>query len=729
MVKLFQSTDSRIDTRRDRRIDRRFALSLFAMSLGLYLRTLAPGLLAGDAGEFQVAAWRLGLAHPTGYPLYLILGSLWQHLLALVGLSPAYALNALSALFGAATVTLLFLGMLRWLQSPLAVRRPAALFTATLFAVNFTFWSQNLIAEVYTLHVLFVVLIFLVANQLLVSVTSKRMDEDQRRAQGAAGEDVHSIPASFPPHLVPLRMNSLVILSSCQRSAETSASSVEPRSRRSLVLLLSFLVGLALTHHAMTLLLLPGLALVLWQARGRWMLSLRCWLPALVAMVAPLLLYLYIPLRSGPAASPWYHQPLGDAPLTLYQNTWPAFINFVTGQSISIGFHTVSEALQQLPQAWLLWRLHLLWPGVVLALLGLYVLVRQRNWPLLALTVPFFLLQQLFNLFYAIGDILVYYIPLYLIAAIWAGFAADAIGGGVQALMHKNGSTPDQTTPESATGADLPRPTFPAGIALVLLLFWLPMQLVGRDFAQIDQSNATQAQQMWQAIAAAEPPADAILVSNDRNEIVPLFYLQVVTGQMQGVTGLFPRIAPEARFADIGATVESALDRGNGRPVYLIKPMPGLETKFALAEATPPLVQVMIPAAATAPTTTVDQPFGPLRLLGYDWHPSPDGVQITLYWQVQERLPADYTTTVQLFDANREKLAQDDVAPGGVYYPTSLWKPGETLVERHTLALGENQQPVTMLVGMYLANDLTSLAPAVEISLPKAASNQENDML
>ena len=49
----------------------------------LYLRTLAPGVLGGDSGEFQFAAWLGGFAHPTGYPLYLLLGYLWTHLLPL----------------------------------------------------------------------------------------------------------------------------------------------------------------------------------------------------------------------------------------------------------------------------------------------------------------------------------------------------------------------------------------------------------------------------------------------------------------------------------------------------------------------------------------------------------------------------------------------------------------------------------------------------------------------
>ncbi|MEZ4733777.1 MAG: hypothetical protein R3E79_42320 [Caldilineaceae bacterium] len=357
-------------------------------------------------------------------------------------------------------------------------------------------------------------------------------------------------------------------------------------------------------------------------------------------------------------------------------------------------------------------------------MLGLYLLIRQRNWPLLALTLPLFLLQQSFNLFYAIGDILVYYIPLYLIAAIWAGVAADTIGGGLQALMREE-PPPENTGGNAAdipaTPPAQPRPVLQVGMVLVLALFWLPVQLAMRDFARLDQSNATSAQVRWQAIAAAQPSADAILISNDRNEIVPLFYLQAVEGQLTDITGLFPLIAPapngRARFADIGATVETALQEGDGRPVYLIKAMPGLAVKFDLTEATPPLVQAAGPVATTPPSVVIDQPFGPLRLLGYDWQTQADGVQVSLYWQVQERVAADYTTTVQLFAANGEKVAQSDAPPGGVYYPTSLWKPREVLVERHTLAVDAAPPPVTMLVGMYIGPAFTPLAPALEIAL------------
>lgn len=43
-------------------------------SLGVYLATLAPTITTGDSGDLIAAAARFEVAHPTGYPLYLLLG-------------------------------------------------------------------------------------------------------------------------------------------------------------------------------------------------------------------------------------------------------------------------------------------------------------------------------------------------------------------------------------------------------------------------------------------------------------------------------------------------------------------------------------------------------------------------------------------------------------------------------------------------------------------------------
>jgi hypothetical protein len=643
------------------------------LTLGLYLRTLAPDVLPDDAGEFQVAAWRLGLAHPTGYPLYLLLGGAWQRVLAVVGISPATALNALSAVLGATAVVLFYRLMRALLGGTSGVDRLAALFAAAFLALNPTFWSQSLIAEVYTLHALLLILI---------------LHQFQKVTGGT--------PSQPPP---------------VGRGVVTGGQGFDAVGQR--VLPLALLIGLGLAHHATTLLVLPALVVALTVGERRWW---RWALPMGVVAALPLVLYLYIPLRSGPEASPWYHQRLGEGVLTLYDQTWPAFVSFISGQSIAVGFHPPGRALANLAQARFLWTLHFTWVGLGLAAVGVWTLWRRRATPLLVLTVGLVLTQQIFNLFYAIEDILVYYIPLYLIGALWAGVGAHALAGWFAAQTRAGA---DNTTPadRSSPVVSSPIASSPVAISLMAVCLLLPMGLLREYAPRLDQSTATAARTQWTAILAAQPPADAILVSNDRNEIVPLFYLQGVEGQATTLTGLFPLIKPEPRFADIGATVETALTAGAGQPVYLIKPMPELAIKFALSPATPPLVRVTGLAADEAPAQPLALSFGPLQLSGYTWQPLTDTVRIALYWRVQAALPADYTTTVQLFDAAGEKLAQHDQPPGGVYYPTSLWKVGETLVERHQLAWSPTQPAARLLIGMYTGPELSQLAQPIELWL------------
>ena len=98
----------------------------------------------GDSAELAAAAATLGVAHPPGYPLYLLLGRL---VAACVPGEPALGVNLLSGLAaaataGAAAALALFLGA-----------RPLAAATAGLFVVGSRMiWSQAVVAEVYTLN-------------------------------------------------------------------------------------------------------------------------------------------------------------------------------------------------------------------------------------------------------------------------------------------------------------------------------------------------------------------------------------------------------------------------------------------------------------------------------------------------------------------------------------------------------------------------------------------------
>ena len=85
---------------------------VFGAALWLYLTTLAPSVvtLFDDSLEFQLVTYQLGIAHPTGYPLYTLLGKLFTFLP--MG-NVAYRVNLMSAVFGALTVALVYLLILQ----------------------------------------------------------------------------------------------------------------------------------------------------------------------------------------------------------------------------------------------------------------------------------------------------------------------------------------------------------------------------------------------------------------------------------------------------------------------------------------------------------------------------------------------------------------------------------------------------------------------------------------
>ena len=127
------------------------ALALSALSLVVYVATLFPTVAYGDSGALTTVAYRLGIAHQPGYPLYTLLAHLFSQLPLQ---SVAWRVNLASAVFGAAAVGFLYMTLL------LATRaRWAALLGAGLYAFSPLVWHHSLFAEVFTLSSLFVVLV------------------------------------------------------------------------------------------------------------------------------------------------------------------------------------------------------------------------------------------------------------------------------------------------------------------------------------------------------------------------------------------------------------------------------------------------------------------------------------------------------------------------------------------------------------------------------------------
>jgi tetratricopeptide (TPR) repeat protein len=117
----------------------------------LYGVGACPTIYVGDSGELVTAAYTLGVPHPTGYPLYVLLGKLWTLLV------PAGSIAYRMSLFSAACAALAC-GLLYRCGRQQGLDRIAALLAALLLAFSPSFWGEANVQRVYALNAVFVVL-------------------------------------------------------------------------------------------------------------------------------------------------------------------------------------------------------------------------------------------------------------------------------------------------------------------------------------------------------------------------------------------------------------------------------------------------------------------------------------------------------------------------------------------------------------------------------------------
>ena len=116
----------------------------------LYAFTLLPGPgYSGDTVKFQFVGHVLGTPHGPGYPTYVVLNHWFTGLLPFG--SVALKANLLSSVFSI-LASLVLLGTL----SQLGIRGLIATVTTMSFGLGLTVWSQSVVAEVYSLNLLFV---------------------------------------------------------------------------------------------------------------------------------------------------------------------------------------------------------------------------------------------------------------------------------------------------------------------------------------------------------------------------------------------------------------------------------------------------------------------------------------------------------------------------------------------------------------------------------------------
>ncbi len=140
------------------------ALGFSLLTFSVYLSTLCPTVSFVDAGELATVAITFGIAHPTGYPLFTMLGRLAA--IVPLGTEEIVRLNLLAAILTSAAMAWFFKTSVRFYRSslfsmadedsiPVQRFRLAAMIGSLAVGWSSTVWAQSVAVEVYSLHLLF----------------------------------------------------------------------------------------------------------------------------------------------------------------------------------------------------------------------------------------------------------------------------------------------------------------------------------------------------------------------------------------------------------------------------------------------------------------------------------------------------------------------------------------------------------------------------------------------
>lgn len=107
-----------------------------------------------------------------------------------------------------------------------------------------------------------------------------------------------------------------------------------------------------------------------------------------------------------------------------------------------------------------------------------------------------------------------------------------------------------------------------------------------------------------------------------------------------------------------------------------------------------------------------------LRLAGYETSPKDAAVEVTLHWHALEPMSVDYTISVRLLAADGGRLAQHDGWPVDGLLPTSQWRPGDYVLDTHTLPVPAGPEVGLVQVVVYDAASGLPLGPPVDLPAP-----------
>ncbi len=315
-----------------------YSIGVFLLTFTVYALTAAPDVTFTDSGELAATCSTLGIAHQTGYPLFVILGYLWT--LLPLPISKIYSLNLMSSFYTAMSAVVfmhLCLTVLRFVSTHKYMK---AVIQDSRKRKHVTYSMRRikpLIADKFVWQ-----LSFIMALTYAFALTVW---------QQANYIEVYSL------HLLLMNLVVLVFL---------RATLAEEESKK-LLYLTAFLLGLSFTNHGTTILLVPAILFFYFKRPGElYIFSDERW-KTLLALLVPffigLSIYLYMPLRAsmGPEFN-W-----GDV-----SRSFDKLFYHVSGGQYRVWMFTGEKLGSNLGRFFGLIPAQLAWVGIIPVLMGLY---------------------------------------------------------------------------------------------------------------------------------------------------------------------------------------------------------------------------------------------------------------------------------------------------------------------------------------------------------------------
>ncbi len=619
-----------------------------------------------DVGEIQNALPRWGIIHHSSYPQYSAIGSAFVSALRLVGVGPAAGASLYSLAWGLVT-----LGLLVALAMELGVSGPLAALGALAAAVSLSVWMDSSLAEVHTMTM---------ALSVATLWFALRFGRSGARAD---------------------------------------------------LLWLTFAFSQGVFHQRSVVLLAPAVLLLVWpHMLTPFRLGWRTLLLVIgVALLAPLT-YLYLPLRVWTGAD-WVFGSPGT-----WEGFWTLFFDNRAGRVFELDanwgvrLRTARDILHA--DLWL--------PLLAVGLAGLWFVpgeavvsrsvssrsvrrsVSSSQWSVVS--------GRWSALRVSLALTLVWALNLLLTLLIWEDRVSDA-----------------------QLAAKLPV-LLMAGLGLALLLQWLARR--SRTAGIVAAAALVVALAGWVWLnrpfvlgITRDTASQAIVEAVDRVQLDPdgrpttvltpwgtnywaLTYEQAYGGRLAGLN----LVDHNARVQDIVARGDRLLLPDQTLRVF---PPAYFEERLGplrLGSAAPGVIEVSPAPVVDESALAADSGIYPAgfdlgngaRIWGVasEWSGG-DEILLTVYWQADRPLDADYSTAVHLV-ANDPPSGPDDVLaqadrnhPVDGWYPTTRWQPGEIVRDTYLLPVAAGSNPAAIRIAMYRTDPEAGFVntPWLSVALPE----------